>query len=192
MDHLLELLHSEYYYDILDVDLQMVQSWLVVTHPSKFYTVSTVLLHIDREANVEVTNCMSHLSIFVPTNNTVKLENGNTGHEQVIWIVLFTFTNCSIIYPVGPVYYYPYNPSNTISSGALKFYVSFQRVAYEPLGHCGFVEPQGHSWRSPYHTQNNIEYFQIEILKFNPQRIRNFFVPSFCSISKQHLFQIIH
>ena len=45
MDHLLELLHSEHDEDLLDVDLQMLQYLLVVTPPSKFYTVSTVLFH---------------------------------------------------------------------------------------------------------------------------------------------------
>ena len=55
----------------------------------------------------------------------VKLANGNMGHAQKIGIILCCFPNCSIIYPVGPVYYCPGHPSNTISSGALKFYIGF-------------------------------------------------------------------
>ena len=43
MDHLLELFHSEHNYDLLDVDIQMLQDLLVVSPPSKFYTVSTML-----------------------------------------------------------------------------------------------------------------------------------------------------
>ena len=92
---------------------------------SKFYTVFTVLFHKYVGANVEVKNCMSHFSMFAPTKDTVKLSNGNTGHAQGIGTIFCRFHNCSIIYPVGPVYYFTGHPSNTISSGALKFYVGF-------------------------------------------------------------------
>ena len=93
--------------------------------PSKFYTVSNVLFHKDGGANVVVTNCMSHLSMFVPTKDTLKLANGNIGHAQDIRIVLYCFPYCLILYLVGPVYYCPGHPSNTISSGALNFYIGF-------------------------------------------------------------------
>ena len=125
MVHLREFLDSEHDADILDVDLQMLQAWLVVAPPSKLNTVSTVLLHKYGRKNVAVKNCMSHFSMFVPTKATVKLANGNTGHAQGIGIILCRFPNCSIIYPVGPVYYCPGHPSKTISSGALKFYIGF-------------------------------------------------------------------
>ena len=75
---------------------------------------------------------MSH---FVLTNATVKFANGNTGHSHVIGIVLCRCLKCPIIYPVGPIYYCPGHPSNTISLGALKFYVGLQKVAYENLEH---------------------------------------------------------
>ena len=117
---------------------------------SKLYTVSTVLLHKYLGVNVAVTNCMSQFYMFVPTNTNVKLANVNTVHAQVIGIMLFHFTNCSIIYLVGPVYYCPGHPSNTISSCALKFYFGFINITSEPLEHCDFFEPQGRSWRSPY------------------------------------------
>ena len=99
--------------------------------------------------------------MFVPTKDTVKLANGNTGHAQGIGSILCRFTNCSIIYPVGPVYYCPDHPSNTISSGALKFYIGFKKVTSEPLEHCDFVDPQGRSWRSAYQTRNNLDYLQL-------------------------------
>ena len=113
----------------------------MVSLPSIFYTVSTVLFHKDGGANVAVTNCMSHFSMFVSNKATVKLDNGNTGHAQGIGIIVCRFPNCSIIYPVVPVYYYPGHPYNTISSGALKFYIGFKNVTSEPLEHCDFVDP---------------------------------------------------
>ena len=100
---------------------------------------------------------MLHFSMFVPTKATVKLDNGNTGYDQGIRIILCIFTNCFIIYPMVPVYYFPGHTSNTISSGALKCYAGFKKVAYEPLENCDFVDPQGHSWRSTYHNQNNLD-----------------------------------
>ena len=100
--------------------------------------------------NVAVTNFMSHFSMFVPTKSYVKLANGNMGHAQVISIFLCHFTNCVIIYPVVPFYHCPGNPSNTISSGDLKFYLGFQNVTSEHLEHCDFVDPQGSSWRPSY------------------------------------------
>ena len=100
----------------------------MVAPPSKFYTVSTALFHKYGGANVAVTNCMSHFSMFVSTKATVKLANGNTGHAQGIGIILCRFPNFLIIYPVGLVYYFPGHPSNTISSGALKFYIGFKML----------------------------------------------------------------
>ena len=99
--------------------------------------------------------------MFVPTKATVKLVNGNTGHAQGIGIILCCFPNCLIIYPVGPVYYCTGHPSNTISSGALKFYIGFKKVTSEPLEHCDFVDPQDRSWRSPYQTRKNLDYLQL-------------------------------
>ena len=98
---------------------------MVVAPHSKMYTVSSVLFHKDGGDNIAVTNCMSHFSMFVPNKAMVKLANVNTVHSQVIGIILCCFPNCSIIYPVGPVYYCPGQPSKTISSGALKFYDGF-------------------------------------------------------------------
>ena len=79
---------------------------------------------------------------------------------------------------MGPVYYCPGHPSNTISLGAPKFYVCSQKDTSEPLEHCDFVYPQGTYWRSPYHTQNNVDYLQIEIVKSKPQENRNIVVPT--------------
>ena len=61
---------------------------VMVAPPSIFYTVSTVLFHKYGGANDAVTNCMSHFSMFFPTNSTVKLDNGNTGHDQLSGIFL--------------------------------------------------------------------------------------------------------
>ena len=95
----------------------------MVAPPSKLYTVSTVLFHKYGGANVAVTNCMSRFSMFVPAKATLKLAGGSTAYDQVIEIILCCFPNCSIIYPVGPVYYFPGHPYNTISTGNLKFYI---------------------------------------------------------------------
>ena len=74
----------------------------MVAPSSKFYSVSTVLFHKYGGPDVAVKNCMSRFSLFVPTKSTVKLSYGNTGHAQVIGIVLCHFTDCNIIYPVVP------------------------------------------------------------------------------------------
>ena len=113
----------------------------MVTPPSIFYKVSTVLFHKYGGANVSVTNFISHFSMFVSTKATVKLSNVSTGHAQGIGIMFCHFPKCLIIYPVGPVYYCPCHPSNTVSSGALKFYVGFKNVTSETLEHFDFVDP---------------------------------------------------
>ena len=161
MDHLLEIFHSKHDDYLLDVELQMLQAWLTAAPLSTFYTECNVFFHKYGGANAEVTICMSNFSMFPPTKSNVKLANGNTGNAQVIGMILCWFPTCSIIYTVGPVHYFPGHPSNTISSGAFKSYVVFQRVTSEPLEHCGFVDTQGFSWRSPYQTQNNLDYLQI-------------------------------
>ena len=125
----------------------MLQALLVVAPSSIFYTFSIVLFHKYVGENVVVTNCMSHFLMFFPTKSGVKLDNGNTGHAQVIEIILCHFTNFPIIYPVVPVYYCPGNPYNTISLGDIKCYLGFQNITYKHLECCDFVYPQGISWR---------------------------------------------
>ena len=80
MDQILEFFHSEHNDNILNVDLQMPQAWLVVTTSSKIYTVSTVLFH---KYGGEVTFYM-----FVPTKATMKFANVNAGNSQLIGIIL--------------------------------------------------------------------------------------------------------
>ena len=53
--------------------------------------------------------------MFVPTQANLKLDNGSTGHAQVIGIVLRCFISCPIIYPAGPVYYCPGHTLNTVT-----------------------------------------------------------------------------
>ena len=120
MEQLLEFLHSEHDDYLLDVDLHMLQDLLAVYPSLEFYTVSTLLFHKYGGENICVKNCMSHFSIFVPTNYNVKLSNGNMVYAQEIGIVLCRFPNCLIMYSVIPVYYCPGHPSNTISLGDLK------------------------------------------------------------------------
>ena len=151
---------------------------------SKFYTISTVLFNKYRGVNVAFKNCMSHFSMSIPTKATDKMANGNTGHAKRMGIILCQFPNCSIIYIAVLVYYCPGHPSNTISSGALTFYVGFKKVTSEPLENCDFVDLQGCSWRSPCQTQNNLYYLEIEIFKSNLQRDSNIFVPIVCALSK--------
>ena len=93
-----------------------------------FYTVYTVLFHKYGGANVSVKNCISNFPMFVLTKATVKLANENMVHVQGIGVILCRFPNCSIIHPSGTVYYCPGHPSNTISSGPLKFILVLKRL----------------------------------------------------------------
>ena len=106
----------------------MLQAWLVVSPPSIFHTFSTVIFFKDGGENDAVTNFMSHFSMFFQTKATVKMANVNMVHTQGIGFILCCFTNCSVIYPVVPVYYCPRRPSKTISLGALKFMLVFKRL----------------------------------------------------------------
>ena len=66
--------------------------------------------------------------MFVTTKATVELATGNTGNDQGIGFVVCSFPNCYIIYPVGPVNYFPGLLSNTISSVALNFILDSKRL----------------------------------------------------------------
>ena len=78
---------------------------------------------------------------------------------------------------------YPGHPYNTILLGALNFYVSFQKVTSEPLENCGFFDPQSFYWKSPYHTQNNLDYIQIEICQSQHSNKDEYFVAIVCALS---------
>ena len=93
---------------------------------------------------------------------------------------------------MGPVFYCPGHSYNTISSCALKYYFVFQRIAYEPLEHCVFFEPQRCSWIYPYHNWNNLDHLQIKIVKVKPERNRNIVAPSICGLLKRNLSQRIN
>ena len=133
----------------------------MVSPSSILYTVYIVLFHKYVGENVAVTDCMSHFSMFVPTNSHVKLANGNMGHAQVIGIILCHFTSCPIIYPVVPVDYFTVNPSNTISSDDLKFYLGLKNINFENIEHCDFVYHQGSSLRLIYQPMKSIYNLQI-------------------------------
>ena len=45
--------------------------------------------------------------------------------KDIIYVMV---PNCLIIYPVGPLYYCPGHPSNTIPTGALMFYIGLKRL----------------------------------------------------------------
>ena len=92
----------------------------------------------------------------------------------LLYVALLTVT----LYPVEPVYYCPGQSSNTISSGALKFYFGFKKFMSGPLESCDFVDPQRCSWISTYQTQKNIDNIKLNIVKFNRQRDRNIFIPT--------------
>ena len=124
---------------------------------------------------------------FVPTNATMKSDNGNTGHAQGIGIILCCFPKCPIIYPVVKVYYCPGHPTNTTLLGECKCYVGSQKFTSGSLEHCGFMYLQGHFWRSPYETQNNLCYLQIENFKVNLQWNIYIVVPTIFCISKKNL-----
>ena len=104
MDQLIKFFDLDHDDNILYVDLHMLQAWLLVAPYSKLHTLLTELFHKGVGDNVKITNCMSYFSIFVPTKTNVKLANGNMWHAQVIGIILCYFTNCPIIYIVGPFY----------------------------------------------------------------------------------------
>ena len=83
--------------------------------------------------------------MFIPNKSNVKFANGTTVNDQAIEIILCCFPNCTIIYPVVPVYLCPGHPSNTISLDALKCYVGFKNDTFEPPENCDFVEFQDYS-----------------------------------------------
>ena len=50
----LEILHSEHDDDLLNVDLHMIQAWIVVSTSAIFYKVSIVLFHKYAGENISV------------------------------------------------------------------------------------------------------------------------------------------
>ena len=93
--------------------------------------------------------------MFVLTKANVKLANRSTLHTQGTGIILCRFTNCPIIYTVGPVYYFPDHHFNTISSGVLKYYVAFQKVTSKPIGNLGPIISQSTTWMAGFRFYPN-------------------------------------
>ena len=104
--------------------------------------------------------------MFVPTKANVKLANGNMAHSQGIGIILCHYPNCTSIYPVVPVYYFPGHPSSTISLGALKFYVGSQNITCEPLENSGPIISCSNICMTGFifYPASDIEHYQLVIL----------------------------
>ena len=90
-----------------------------------------------------------------------------------------------------PVYYFPSHPYNTISPGALKFYVGFQKVTSEHIGHCEFL-PSRLFLEIILPDKKNLDYLQIENFQIKSQRDRNIVVPTVFALKKKPLSQLIH
>ena len=192
MYHLLKFFHSEHDDDLLDVDHQMLQAWLVATPSSTFYTVYVMLFHKYRGANFSVKNCMPHFSMFVPTKATVKflMETQDMPKEmRLFYVILLTVSLYIWWYQFIIVQVTLPTPSHQVPSNFMRV---FKRLHLNLLNIVNFVDPQGRSWRSPYQTQKNYNIFKNKFVKVNPQRNRNVFVPTVCTISKQNLSQLIN
>ena len=167
MDQFLELSHSENDYDILDVDLQMLPSWLVLNHSSKciHYLLCFFINTEDKNLLSQIT---CHIFLYIwPTKATVELANGNTVYSQLVGVALCHLTKYSIIYLVVQVYCFPSRPSNTTSLLLSIFMLVFKRLHLNLLNIVIFY-PRGHSWRSTYHTKKNVYYLWIEICQVQP------------------------
>ena len=81
-----------------------------------------------------------------PTKANVKLANRKVRHSWGIGVILCPFTNSPIMYLMGLFYYCPGHPSNTISLGALKYYVGFQKVTTDTLEYCDYFDPHDCIW----------------------------------------------
>ena len=84
MGQILESLHYEHNDNILDIDLHMLHSWIVVFHTLKLYTVSTLFFHKYLGENVRVIIDFRKFSMFVTTISNVKWASENIGHSQGI------------------------------------------------------------------------------------------------------------
>ena len=125
--------------------------------------------------------------MFLPTKDTMKLSNRNKGHSQGIGIILFCFTDCSIIYPVGPVYYFPGQPSNTISPGVLKFYVGFKKLHMNLLNIVTMLTLKVVLGDHLTRLKTILTILKYKFVKANPHRDKNTVVPTVCALSKKYL-----
>ena len=122
--------------------------------------------------------------MFVPTKATMKVATGNTGHAQGIGIILYHFTNSSIIYPAEPVYYCIGHLSNTISSVALKFYACFKKVTSEPIEHCDFLTLKVIIGDHHTRLKTILTIFKYKFVKVNPHIDKIVAVLTVCALSK--------
>ena len=76
--------------------------------------------------------------------------------------------------------------------GAIKCYVGFQKVVQKPLEYCDFVDLQGRYCSSDYTTQSNLDYLHIEVVKTNPNCIKEVLITNVCGISTQNPSQLYH
>ena len=163
----------------------------MVPPTSKFNTVHSVLFHKNGGVNVAVKNFMSHFSMFVSTKSTMEPANGYTVHAQGIGIILCHFPNCFIICTVLPVYYCTYHPFNTISSGALKFHVGFKKFLLNLLNIVTLSTLKVVLGDQPTRLKTILTIFKCKLVKINPKRNRNIFVPTVYDILKKSLSLII-
>ena len=87
------------------------------------------------EENILVSQIVCHTFLCSSQPRPMWLANGNMGHAQVIGIILCSFPNCPIIYPVGTVYYFQITlptPFHRVPSNVM---LVFKKFTSEPLEH---------------------------------------------------------
>ena len=77
-----------------------IDQWLLLP---KYFIHYLLFFHKYGGTDFGFTNFMSHFLMFVPTKANVKFSSRNMGHDQEIGIILCSFLNFPIIYPVGIV-----------------------------------------------------------------------------------------
>ena len=83
---------------------------------------------------------------------------------------------------MGPVYYCPGHPSNTISSGALKFMLVFKRLRMKLLNIVTLFTLKVVLGYHINRIKTILTIFKSKISKVNPQINRNIFVPTVCAL----------
>ena len=135
---------------------------------------------------------MSHFYMFAPNKSTVKLDIGNTGYAQVIGIIFVVFLTVPIYIQWEQFIIIRVTLSTLSHQVPTNFMLVFHNVRSETLEDCDFFNPQDCSCRSPYQTQNSLDYLKIKIFIVNTKRNSNTFVSTVFVLSKQNLSWIIH
>lgn len=105
------------------------------------------LKQVDSGSNVHICNNLKHFYDIKFKEYSVRQVGGGRIKSKGFGLVFIQLKGTKIVIPLYPVYYFPYNPRNTLSPQILKYYNGYKRSNIEILDSFSLEHDNGYKFK---------------------------------------------